>query len=470
LPSGQCYPVAVTAPAASSLASLHAYVDAHAEEFLEELCEFVRQPSQTGLLDQVRAGAEYTRALAERSGWQAEVVDVGELAPLVLAERPGPPGSKTLLLYSHYDVISPEPVAEWTYPPFSATRVDGRIFGRGATDAKANVLSFLKAGQSFGATAGQTPVGLKLILEGEEERGSGNLHEFMNRCAGRLQADAALSFDGGIDASGVPKIGLGTSGMLYVELVATGARKELHSAQARLYVNPAWRLVWALASIKGPDERVLIDGFYDGIQPPSDEDRRLMAAMPWNDQRQLDEAGLESFLTRVRGQAAIERLLFQPGLAICGMISGFTGDGPKAVIPNRATCKLEFRIVPDQTPERTLELLRAHLAKHGFADVQVNVISVVETAKTEPDAAIVRAVIAAARDLFDGREPMLKPTEEYAGLQGAWLGRRLGIPGVQTGVGPPGFRGHAVDEFVTDEAFIRGIKYAAGIFDHFARA
>jgi len=171
------------------LADLHAYVDANAEGFLEELCDFVRQPSQTGLLENVRAGARYTKALAERSGWQAEVVEVGELAPIVVAERPGPPGSKTLLLCSHYDVISPEPVDQWTYPPYSATR----IYGRGATDAKANVLSFLKAGQSFGATRGTPPVSLKLILEGEEERGNGNLHEFMDRQAGRLQADAAVS-------------------------------------------------------------------------------------------------------------------------------------------------------------------------------------------------------------------------------------------------------------------------------------
>ncbi|HLG70612.1 MAG TPA: M20/M25/M40 family metallo-hydrolase [Chloroflexota bacterium] len=448
------------------LSDLHAYVDANAERFVEEHCDFIRQPSQTGLLDNVRAGARYTAELAEHSGWQAEVIEVGELAPIVLAEYAGPPGSKTLLLYSHYDVISPEPVSEWTYPPYSATRSDGRIYGRGATDAKGNVMSFLKAAQSFAATRGGPPLTLKLIIEGEEERGSGNLHEFMDRYESRLAADAALSFDGGIDASGVPKIGLGTSGMLYVELVATGARKELHSAQARLYVNPAWRLTWALASIKAPDERVLIDGFYDGIEPPSDEDRRLMAAMPWNDQRQLDEAGLESFLGGVRGLAAIERVLFQPGLAICGLTSGFQGEGPKAVIPRIATAKLEFRIVPNQTPERTLELLRAHLQKHGFGDIQINVISVVETAKTDPDADIVRATIGAARELYG--EPMLKPTEEYAGLQGAWLGRRLGIPGVQTGIGPPGFRGHATDEFVTEEHLIKGIKYAAGIFHHFA--
>jgi acetylornithine deacetylase/succinyl-diaminopimelate desuccinylase-like protein len=254
--------------------------------------------------------------------------------------------------------------------------------------------------------------------------------------------------------------------MLYVELELTGASKELHSAGARLYTNPAWRLTWALASIKTPDEHVQLPGFYDDLVPPTEEDRRLMAAMPWNDRRQLSEAGLPEFLTGVSGLAAVERLLFQPGLAICGLTSGFSGEGPKAVIPNRASAKLEFRIVPNQTPEGVLAALREHLDASGFSDVAIRVLATVETAKTQPDAAIVRAAIEGARALYG--EPMVKPTEEYAGRQGAWLGTRLGVPGVQTGVGPPGFRGHATDEFVTEEAFVKGIKLAATIFDRYA--
>jgi len=193
-----------------------------------------------------------------------------------------------------------------------------------------------------------------------------------------------------------------------------------------------------------------------------------MAAMPWNDQRQLEEAGLPSFLTGVRGLDAVERLLFQPGLAVCGIESGFTGEGPKAVIPNRAQAKLEFRIVPDQTPEGVLQQLREHLDRHGFGDIEVTTLATVETAKTSPDAAIVAATVEAARSLYG--EPMLKPTEEYAGRQGAWLGTRLGIPGVQTGVGPPGHRGHATDEFVTEAHFVQGIKFAATILARFAAA
>ena len=455
------------AGAPGSLARVYAHVDSQAGRFVDELCDLIRQPSQTGRLDEVRACASQLVDVANAAGWSSEIVDVDRLAPIVFAERQAPPGGKTVLLYSHYDVISPEPVEAWSYPPFGATRVNGRIVGRGSTDAKANVLALIKGVESHVRTRGQPPCGVKLILDGEEERGSANLPFFVDRHRERLTADSALSFDGGIDVSGVPKIGLGTSGALYVELQVKGAGKELHSAGSRLFLNPAWRLTWALASLKAPDERIMIEGFYDDVVQPSELDRQLMAAMRWDDERQLREAGLEEFLTGVRGLGAIERLLFQPALAICGLSSGFTGEGPKAVIPSRASAKLEFRIVQNQTPDRTLDLLRAHLDRHGFGDVQIETLASVETAKTDPNTDIVRATVQAARELYG--EPMLKPTEEYAGRQGAWLGSRLGIAGVQTGIGPPGHRGHAADEFVTVEHFIRGIKFAASIIDRYAQ-
>jgi acetylornithine deacetylase/succinyl-diaminopimelate desuccinylase-like protein len=455
----------VATPATTSLDAVYKHVDAQADRFVDELRAFVRLPSRTGFLDELRVAADYVSELGRAAGWSAEVIDVDELAPIVLLERAAPPGRPTLLLYSHYDVITPEPVGEWTYPPFSAEMIDGRIYGRGATDAKANVLSLVKAIECLVAVRGVAPCGVKLILDGEEERGSSNLPLFVDGWRERLSAESALSFDGGIDASGVPKIGLGTSGMLYIELEARGAKKELHSGGARLYENPAWRLTWALAAIKGSDERVLIPGFYDDIVPPTDLDRQLMAAMPWDDERQLADAGLPRFLTGVRGLAAVERLLFTPGLALCGFHSGFAGEGPKAIIPNRAVAKLEFRIVPNQTPEGVLAQLRQHLDDQGFGDIEIRTLATVETAKTDGDAAIVSATLDAARELYG--EPMLKPTEEYAGRQGAWLGTRLGIPGVQTGVGPPGFRGHATDEFVTVEHFIKGIKFGAGILERY---
>ena len=448
-----------------NLDEVYRRVDRHAGDHLELLSELVRKPSRTGCLDEVGQCADYLVDLLTSGGWRADAVPIDGLAPVVFAERLVPGAKRSVLLYSHYDVISPEPVDAWTYPPFAATRVDGRIIGRGATDAKANVVALIKAVDTLAEVAGQPPCSVRLILDGDEERGSPGLPLFMDRYESSLAADAALSLDGGIDPSGVPKIGLGTSGMVYLELSCQGAPRELHSAASRLIANPAWRLVWALASLKAPDERMLIDGYDADIVPPSQRDLELMDAMPWDDRRQLEEAGASSFLTGVSGRQAVRRLLFVPGLAICGFSAGYSGPGPKAVIPDRAVAKLEFRIVPDQTPERVVELLRRHLDRHGFDDVTIDVLATVETAKTDPDAAIVVAAIEAARAFYG--EPMVKPTEEYAGRQGAWLGRRLGIPGVQTGIGPPGFHGHAADEFVTEEHFITGIKLVATILDRF---
>jgi acetylornithine deacetylase/succinyl-diaminopimelate desuccinylase-like protein len=455
-------------PAPAGLEDVAGHLDREAERWIEILREFIRHPSRTGELAEVRSCAEWIAGVLRGAGLEPDLVDPGHGAPIVLARRDGPPGAPHLLLYSHYDVISPEPVSGWTHPPFEAVRDGGRIYGRGSTDAKANVLAIVGAAAAFGEVRGSVPCGLTVILDGEEEAGSNNLPEFVELARDRLRADAVVSFDGAIDPSGRPKIGLGTSGMLFVELhVRGGASRELHSAAARLFPNPAWRLVWALASIKSPDESVGIAGFDDPIRAASDDDRRLMAAMGWDGEVQRRESGVDGFLLGLEGDAALERLLFQPGLALAGIEAGYTGPGMKAVIPSGASAKLEFRIVPDQEPETVLAQLRAHLDRHGFTDVEIETLATVETARTDPGDPLVEVLASAARDVYG--DVMIKPTEEYAGRQGAWLGRRLGIPGAQTGIGPPGARGHATDEFVTEEHYLAGIRYAAALMERYGR-
>jgi acetylornithine deacetylase/succinyl-diaminopimelate desuccinylase-like protein len=454
-------------PAPAGLEAVYARIDRDAERWIEVLSEFIRRPSRTGEIEEVTACGDWIAGVLRDAGFDAELVDPGHGAPVVLATQAGPAGTPHLLLYSHYDVISPEPLASWTVPPFGAVRRDGRIYGRGSTDAKANVLALVHAAVAFREARGSLPCRLTFVLDGEEEAGSNNLPQFLEVARDRLRADAVVSFDGAIDPSGRPKIGLGTSGMLFVELRAAGAARELHSAAARLFPNPAWRLVWALASIKGPDESVAIDGFGDAIRPVTETDRRMMAAMGWDDRVQIREAGIEGFVLGLEGAAALERLLFSPGLALAGISSGHTGPGMKAVIPPDATAKLEFRIVPDQEPDVVLQQLRDHLDRRGFADIAIDVLATVETARTDPGDSIVGVLVAAARDVYG--DAMVKPTEEYAGRQGAWLGRRLGIPGIQTGVGPPGARGHGADEFVTEEHYLAGIRYAASIMERYAR-
>jgi acetylornithine deacetylase/succinyl-diaminopimelate desuccinylase-like protein len=453
-------------PAPAELADVARLIDEQRDAWLDLLVEFIRRPSRTGAVEEVRACGTWIAGELRSRGWQAELVEPGHGAPVILATHAAPAGSPHLLLYSHYDVISPEPVAAWTKPPFGAVREDGRIYGRGAFDAKANVLALVAGASVLREARGALPCSLTLILDGEEEAGSNNLPAFVELARDRLAADAVVSFDGAIDPSSRPKIGLGTSGMVFVELRVNGAERELHSAQARVFPNPAWRLVWALASIKEPGERIAIDGFAEPIRSPSDEDRRLMDAMGWHAASQLREVGLEHFVEGVTEANALERLLFTPGLALAGFESGHTGPGMKAVIPSDATAKLEFRIVPDQEPETVLRQLREHLDRRGFEDVELSVLATVETARTDPEDPLVDVLVEAANDVYGGA--MVKPTEEYAGRQGAWLGRRLGIPGAQTGIGPPGARGHAADEFVTEEHYLAGIRYAAAILDRFA--
>lgn len=448
-------------------AAVYAYVDAYAERFVDRLCELVRQPSQVGHLAEQEACAGVLARLARESGWTPEVVKVDAFAPVVLARHPGA-GPRRLVLYSHYDVVPTGPEDAWSVPPFSAARRGDQIIGRGTTDAKGNLLALVFAAEALAAVHGRPPCDLVLVADGEEEQGSPNLEAFLDQSRPALAADAVLSFDGAIDPSGVPKVGLGTSGMVYLELEVTTAARDLHAAGGRLYPNAAWRLIWALASLKGPDERVLIDGFDADVAPPTAADRALLLALHWDDTLQLREAGLDGFVLGLRGTVALERLLFAPAVTVCGLTAGYEGPGMLSIVPHRARAKLEFRIVADQTPGRVLDLVRAHLARHGFGDVRVSVLATVDAAKTDPDSAIVHAVKAAADELYG--PPIVKPTEEYAGRQGVWLGNRLGVPGVGTGIGPPGHRGHAPDEFVTVEHFIRGVKFAAGIIDHYGQS
>jgi acetylornithine deacetylase/succinyl-diaminopimelate desuccinylase-like protein len=441
-------------------------VSGQAERYIARLREWIRRPSTTGDLTELTTFAGFCAEDLGRHGWLAEPVRLGvDAPPFILARWPSR-GTRTLLIYSHYDVVSAEPAGAWTFPPFGATRVDGKIIGRGSTDAKGNALAVACAVEATSEVRGEPPCGIALLLEGEEESGSEHLRDAVEAVRQSVPVDAAMSFDGGMHASGVPKIGFGTSGMALLELTCRNGGGDLHAASGRLVPNPAWRLVWALAAIKAADERVPVAGWDDAIVPPTQQDRELMDAMPWNDEPLLAEAGVPSFVAGLAGRAALERLLFSPGLTICGIQAGYVGAGGKAIIPGHATARLEIRIVAGQTPEGVLGQIRRHLAASGLADVAVRLLASVETAKTDPSSGLAQAVVAASRQIYGGA--VVKPTEEYAGRQGAWLGQELGVPGVQAGVGPPRFNGHSPDEFITEDAFVNGVKFAAAILDKYA--
>jgi acetylornithine deacetylase/succinyl-diaminopimelate desuccinylase-like protein len=444
------------------LEQVRRYVDDHAEAMISDLQRVVRQPSVSATGEGVAECARLLVEIMAGLGIEAEVVET-DGQPLVLgrarAEREDAPA---LLVYCHYDVQPPDPLDAWESPPFEARRVGDRIVGRGTTDAKGNLMALLQAVGALHATGG-LPVHLTFLFDGEEESGSPSLPAAVERLRGQLRSDAAMAFDGGFDAGDVPRISLGTSGLLFVQLRARGPAHDLHSARARLVPNPAWRLVWALATMKAPDGRVLIEGFYDRVRPPTAAERALLERAGWDDAAQRRALGVERFIDDLQGIDALERLLFMPTCNIAGFSAGYVGEGSKTVLPATATVNLDFRLVCDQDPEEIAGLLRRHLDRHGFTDITIQTFGNVEPSRTPPDAPIVAVAVDAARQVY-GREPHLYPTTDASGREATWLANRLGIPGVQTGIGPPAWRGHAPNEFITVRHYLDGICFAAAIW------
>lgn len=386
-----------------------AYIDAYRDRFLSELSELLRQPSiaAQGLGIEETAAAVVRRL--ERLGAEVRVLRLPGAAPLVYASIGS--GPRTLLIYDHYDVQPPEPLEGWASPAFEPTVRDGKLYARGAADNKGNLMLRIQAIEAWLATQGSLPIRINFLVEGEEEIGSVNLDAYCHQHAELLRADGCLWETGGKNALEQPTIACGAKGICYVELVARGASHDLHSANATMVPNPAWRLTWALATLKAPDERILIPGFYDAVRPPSAADLRALASIPLDDEALLADFGIPEFLGGLRGHERIKANLFKPTATICGLVSGYTGVGSKTVLPAEARAKIDFRMVPDQDPNAIVAALRAHLDAQGFSDIAIIELGHERAARSATDALPVRAMERAIQATY-GQAPVIYPYME----------------------------------------------------------
>jgi len=244
-----------------SLERIYNYVDLHVDDFVEDLVRFVRQPSVSAKGEGIEECAKLVEEMMREIGLSTKILRGEKGHPVVYGEVKSKKAGKTLLFYNHYDVQPPEPLEEWKYEPFSGTVADGKVYGRGVVDNKGNLVSRLKAVQAFLETFGNVPVNIKFVVDGEEEIGSPNLEPIVKKYKQLFSADAAIWEFGGTDRRGRPHLYLGLKGVLSVELQAKGALKDVHSANAPLIPNPAWRLVWALNTLKDVNEKILVEGF-----------------------------------------------------------------------------------------------------------------------------------------------------------------------------------------------------------------
>jgi acetylornithine deacetylase/succinyl-diaminopimelate desuccinylase-like protein len=446
---------------------LDTYIAEHLEEWVAELAVLCAQPSISANGGSMESCTLLVAEMLRKRGLVAEILPTGG-QPVVYGEAPGS-SRKTLLFYNHYDVQPPEPLELWDSPPFQLTERDGMLFARGVSDDKGHLVCRLAALDALRAATGGFPVGVKFLIEGEEETGSASLAPFIAAHRQRLAADACVWEFGGVDADGVPLLHAGMRGICYLELRARTASLDAHSGiGGSIFPNAAWRLVWALNSLKGPDERIRIPGFYDDVQPASARDFELLAATPDQSADYLERYGLERFLLGRTGGVELKRAaVFEPTCTICGLTSGYQGPGTKTVLPAEATAKVDFRLVPDQKPADILAKLRAHLDREGFHDIEIFDLGNEPPGRTDPDHPFLRLVVDAARDIYE-QEMLVVPMTGGSGPNHAFI-EQLGVPIATPGISHPGARVHAPNENVRLDLFEKGIRHTARIMMRFAR-
>jgi len=448
------------------LEKIYEYIDSNHRNFIKELVLLVNQPSVSAKNEGIRECAKMVEEAMKKVGFSTKFIEKKKGNPVVYGELKAKEPQKTLLFYNHYDVQPPEPLEEWICDPFSGEIRKGRIYGRGVSDNKGNIISRLKAVQAFLEVVGEVPVNIKFVIEGEEEIGSPNLPPILKKYKDLFSADAAIWEFGGTDRRGRPLIYLGLKGVLSVELEAKGASRDVHSANAPLIPNPAWRLTWALNSLKNEKDEILIGGFYDDVESPSAEEIECLKDIPFEEEEERKELGLKEFLHGISGIDALKALLYKPTCTINGIVSGYTGAGSKTVLPNKATVKLDFRLVPRQMPEKILGNLVRHLRTRGFGDIRVIDQGSTEPVKTPITDKFVQMVAKTAEKVYNKRA-VVYPTSAGSGpmhLFRNWLG----YPVVSVGCAHAESRGHAPNENITIDGFVQGTKFIAAIIQDFA--
>ncbi|HUZ03109.1 MAG TPA: M20/M25/M40 family metallo-hydrolase [Thermomicrobiaceae bacterium] len=444
----------------SRLNQVDRYVDEHVDEFLDDLAHLVALPSVAALGEGMDAAAEATRDLLRKYGIAASTMP-SDRFPVVYGELAGR-GAKTVLCYNHYDVQPAEPFELWDSPPFGATRRDGSLYGRGVGDDKGHIVCRLAAIAALRAVYGELPCSVKFLIEGEEEVGSGSMPAFIERHADLLRADGCLWEFGGVDYEGRPQIYLGMRGDVYVELRARTISHDAHSGLGgSILPNAAWRLVWALGTLKGPDERIRIPGWYDDVRQPSARDLELLAALPSEESALQASFGVRAFLKGATGVELRRQQLFEPTCTVAGIGGGYQGPGSKTVLPAEAMAKVDFRIVPRQEPDDLMAKLRQHLADQGFSDVEVIQHGGSRAARVSPDDPFVRLVADAGQEVY-GQPAVIYPTSGGSGPMDPFV-RFLDVPIANVGIGYPDGLVHAPNEHIRIDDFVKGVKQTARV-------
>jgi acetylornithine deacetylase/succinyl-diaminopimelate desuccinylase-like protein len=451
----------------ADLTAVDQWLETHLDDSLSELRRLVAQPSVVAQNLGIEPCAELVASMLRARGFATEVLPTGG-SPVVVAERGGL-SDRTLVIYNHYDVQPPEPLDLWTSPPFEATLRDGKLYGRGVSDDKGHLVARLHAIDALLEAGGELPCRIKFVIEGEEEVGSVHMPAFLEREKGRLQGDACLWEFGYLDQGDRPLLHAGLRGICYVELRVRTAAHDAHSGiGGSIFPNAAWRLTWALASLKGPDERIRIPGHYDKVRAPSARDRELMAKTRDRALEFRELYGVRRFLRDLEGEDLKIAEVFEPTCTICGITTGYQGPGSKTVLPAYASAKVDVRLVPDMMPEDVFRSLRAHLDAQGFQDVETVLLGRTGPGRTDPDHPFLALVARTAEPVY-GAPSQIVPMIGGSGPTHSFI-HILGLPIATAGLGYADTRAHAPDENLRVDHYLKHAKHVVRILEAFAKS
>jgi acetylornithine deacetylase/succinyl-diaminopimelate desuccinylase-like protein len=445
------------------------YIDSNRDRFMDELFEFLRIPSVSASSEhkaETRRAAEWLMDRMEDAGLDVSLHDTPG-HPIVLGEWRKADGAPTVLIYGHYDVQPPEPLELWTTPAFEPTIRDGRIYARGSVDDKGQLYLHVKAIEAHLRTNGSLPVNVVLIAEGEEEVGSENLMPFIEQHADRLKADYVVISDSGMFAEGMPTIGASLRGLAYFEIRVRAARGDLHSGSyGGAVANPATALARIIASFHDENGHIQVPGFYDDVRT-APEFLEQIRSLPFEDQTLIDETGVPELFGE-KGYTTLERLWVRPTCEVNGMLSGYTGEGAKTVLPAHAMAKVSFRLVPDQDPQKIEKLVEDFVRKVAPPGIELDIqhLHGGKPWRAKLEGPLYDAGSRALSRAF-GADTV------YAGEGGSIpivsdFERVLGAPVLLMGFGLPGQNAHAPDEWMSVETYEKGARAAALLLEELA--
>jgi acetylornithine deacetylase/succinyl-diaminopimelate desuccinylase-like protein len=447
------------------------FINTNRDRYLDELKAYLAIPSISALpehTEDMKRCAEWTAEEMRRIGMDnVRTIETGG-HPVVYGEWLGAPGAPTMLFYGHYDVQPVDPVELWETPPFEASIRDGEIYARGAADDKGQIFMHFKAVEAHMRQNGRLPLNVKFLLEGEEEVGSRHLDDLIREHKEQLRADVLVISDSPMFDRGVPSICYGLRGLAYCQIDLRGTSSDLHSGSfGGAVANPAFVLAQVLAQMKDRSGRVKIPGFYDEVRPLKEEERNEFKRLPFDEKRYRKNLGAPRLFGE-KGYSTLERVWARPTFEVNGLLSGFTGEGAKTVIPAVAMAKVSMRLVPDQDPDKIASLFEAYVKKVTPPTVELKVTKMHggRPWMTDFDNPFVQAAARAIERGF-GKRPVFNREGGSIPVV-ATFQQELQLPTVLFGIGLPDENAHAPNEKLDLENFHNGVIAAAYFYDEIA--